>query len=89
LLCLNAPIQSKTHRREVQYPFLSIVFGGIRRREIYHTIFLVSIGREISVSEELAASVPHLRARPLCCLLSMQAAVSSDPVTHASCDVLE
>ena len=40
------------------------LLGGIRRRERYKPIFLVSIGREISFSEELAASVLRHKTSP-------------------------
>jgi hypothetical protein len=55
---------SKAHKCEAQYLLSFIVFGGIRRRDRYQPIFLVSIGIEISVSEELAAAVPRYKARP-------------------------
>jgi len=45
----------------MKYLLPSIVFGGIRRSERYQPIFLVPIGREISVSEVLAASVPRYK----------------------------
>jgi len=48
----------------VQYLLPSIVFGGTSRREKYQPIFLVSIGRKISVSEELPASVPRYKTLP-------------------------
>jgi len=42
----------------------STIFGGIRRSERYQPIFLVSTGREISVSEVLASSVPRYKTIP-------------------------